>query len=317
MSTAAGAITLRPWGPDDYQAVIEIQHEQIDVPQTVEDLQRADQMLGPDAVRHRVAAVTADGLVVGYAGGGRNAMVREGYMQVNIRVRKAWRHQGIGGMLLAEMERFARENQAAVIEASVREEDPAGLDWAKRRGYEQKFHRFSSSLSLATFDPAPWRKTIDDAIASGLRFTSYAEFPQNDESLAIWLDNYWEMNRDTPGIEGFVRPPLEVLKKQLDHPSWDPAGCILALDGDRWAAMAWVTKENDGAFYHNFTGVARDYRGRGLATAVKVVAIEHAKAKGAPALRTHNDSTNQRMLAVNQKMGYQPAPGVFGLEKRL
>jgi GNAT superfamily N-acetyltransferase len=316
MSTAAGAITLRPWGPDDYQSVIEIQREQIDVPQTVEDLERADRMLGPDAVTHRVAAVNADGLLVGYAGGGRNAMIREGYMQFNIRVRKAWRNQGIGAMLLTDLERFAREKEAVAVEGSVREEDPAGLEWAKRRGYEQKFHRFSSSLNPATFDPAPWRKTIDDGIASGIRFTSYAEFPQNDESLAVWLDNYWELNRDTPGIEGYARPPLALIKKQLEHPSWDPAGCILALDGDRWAAMAWVMKENDGAFYHNFTGVARAYRGRGLATAVKVVAIEHAKAKGAPALRTHNDSTNQRMLAVNQKMGYQPAPGVFGLEKR-
>jgi GNAT superfamily N-acetyltransferase len=318
LTIAARSITIRPQTPDDYPTIIEIQREQIDIPQTVEDLQRGDQMQGEGHVRYRTAAVTADGLLVGYAGLGRNPMLRPGYFSVNVRVRKGWRNQGIGELLHADLERFAREHGGVAIEAAVREEDPAGLEWAKRRGYEQKYHRFASSLNLATFDPAPWRKAVDDTIASGLRFTSFAAFPQDDANLERFLDNFWEMNLDTPGSEGFVRPPLSDFKKQLEHgPYWDPAGCIIAMDGDRWAAIAWVIKEHDGSFYHTFTGVARAYRGRGLSTAVKVVAIEHAQAKGASVLRTHNDSTNERMLAVNRKMGYVPAPGIFGLEKRL
>ncbi|MDF2627056.1 MAG: hypothetical protein K0R39_887 [Symbiobacteriaceae bacterium] len=318
MTATAGSVTLRPQTPDDYPAIIEIQQDQIDQPQTVEELLRQDKIQGEGYVRHRLAAVNADGLLVGYAGGVHHPMLRPGHFSMNIRVRKAWRNQGIGDLLLADMERFARAQGMVAVEAAVREEDPVGLDWARRRGYEQKFHRFASSLNLAEFDPAPWRKAVDDAVASGLRFTSFAEFPQNDETLEIWMDHFWQLNQDTPGIEGFVRPSLADFKKQLEHSEhWDPADTILAMDGDRWAAMAFIMKEPDGSFYHNFTGVAREYRGRGLATAVKVVAIEHAKAKGAPLLRTHNDSTNERMLAVNRKMGYQPAPGVFGLEKGL
>jgi len=34
-------------------------------------------------------------------------------------------------------------------------------------------------------------------------------------------------------------------------------------------------------------------------------------------MRTHNDSQNGPMLAVNRMLGYRPEPGFYAMEKRL
>jgi mycothiol synthase len=65
------------------------------------------------------------------------------------------------------------------------------------------------------------------------------------------------------------------------------------------------------------TGVGRDYRGRGLATAIKVEALSRAKAKGLRAMLTTNDEPNKAMREINAKLGYQPLPAHVQLEKPL
>ena len=64
------------------------------------------------------------------------------------------------------------------------------------------------------------------------------------------------------------------------------------------------------------TGVAREYRGRGIATALKVDVLARAKAAGLRAMKTVNDEPNKAMRGVNIKLGYQPVPDHVELEKR-
>jgi ribosomal protein S18 acetylase RimI-like enzyme len=69
--------------------------------------------------------------------------------------------------------------------------------------------------------------------------------------------------------------------------------------------------------YNLMTGVDQAYRGRKIAQALKLKSIELAQAYGADYIRTHNDSTNASMLAINRKLGYQPQPGEYRLVKNL
>jgi GNAT superfamily N-acetyltransferase len=45
--------------------------------------------------------------------------------------------------------------------------------------------------------------------------------------------------------------------------------------------------------------------------------LQFAKAYGATSIRTHNDSENEPMLAINRKLGYQPQVGEFRLLDKL
>ena len=63
-----------------------------------------------------------------------------------------------------------------------------------------------------------------------------------------------------------------------------------------------------------FTGVIPEYRGRGIATALKVKTILHAREVGVSEILTQNDSENEPMLAINRKLGYQNWPGAYVLK---
>jgi GNAT superfamily N-acetyltransferase len=55
-----------------------------------------------------------------------------------------------------------------------------------------------------------------------------------------------------------------------------------------------------------FTGTLPEYRGRGLALAVKLASLRWAAARGVTRVFTSNDETNAPMLAVNRRLGYRP-----------
>ena len=57
------------------------------------------------------------------------------------------------------------------------------------------------------------------------------------------------------------------------------------------------------------TAVARDYRGRGIAGALKRATIRWAIADGIEILEAGNDTDNLAMRAVNARAGYQTAAG--------
>ncbi len=59
------------------------------------------------------------------------------------------------------------------------------------------------------------------------------------------------------------------------------------------------------------TGVLPAYRGRGIAMALKLRAIEAAIARGCPLITTENHEDNAPMRAINRKIGFVPdSPGV-------
>ena len=59
------------------------------------------------------------------------------------------------------------------------------------------------------------------------------------------------------------------------------------------------------------TAVVRDWRGRGVAGALKRATIGWAIANGLEALETGNDLDNAAMRAVNARLGFRPLPDLM------
>ena len=72
------------------------------------------------------------------------------------------------------------------------------------------------------------------------------------------------------------------------------------------AAGAYRYRSSSGEPEHWMTGIRRDCRGRGIATALKSAAIAAAREAGVPVLRAQNDLANAAMRRVNEKLGYRP-----------
>ena len=65
------------------------------------------------------------------------------------------------------------------------------------------------------------------------------------------------------------------------------------------------------------TGVLAAHRDRGVATLVKLASLRYLKAHGYTEARTHNDTANPSILALNEKLGYRRLPGWLAWEKTL
>lgn len=311
-------LTLRPATPADFPRIVAIVNAQMPEPMSVDELHRAEKLREPDDPFLRLVATNAEGTIVGSGVSGGGKYNKPGHFNLNVRVDHPYRRQGVGLALYGAFEAFAIEHGARRLDANVREQNAADWAWAERRGFVKEHHLFESKLNLATFDPTPFEDAVRAARDAGIRFISLAELGTDDATLHRYFEWLWEVSRDIPSADGQPKPPFaKFLEWIRENPRWDARNILFAVEGDHLAAMAELNLMESGALYHGMTGVQRDFRGRNLAIVIKLVAIARAKELGVPYLRTNNHSNNERMLAVNRKLGYEPEPGMFVIYKQL
>jgi len=80
---------------------------------------------------------------------------------------------------------------------------------------------------------------------------------------------------------------------------------FVALARGEVVGFAILDRAVPGVLEHYMTGISRDFRGRGIAQALKRAQISAAKAAGYERLRTQNDLANAPMRAVNERLGYR------------
>lgn len=227
-----------------------------------------------------------------------------------------YRRQGLGTQLAEATLAFARDQGAARLDAEVRDNVPDGLRFAERYGFRKNRHIFESRLYLADFNEQRFAGAVSDAESAGIRFFSLADVGNTQEMQRRLYDLNARLVRDIPGHEeGFM--PFEQFQKTVCSASWYRAdGEIIAAAGDIWVGMGAVGYfEAPNSMYNMFTGVDPAWRGKGIALALKLLAIACARRYGADYISTNNDSENAPMLAVNGKLGYQPEPGFYRMTR--
>jgi GNAT superfamily N-acetyltransferase len=308
-------ITIRQAEPEaDFPRIAELLSGYEPEPITVEQLWEWERRVSAERIRRRLVAATSDGAIVGYGYIDHEAWMRPGRFELWALVDPARRRAGIGAALYDHARQLAVAHGATSFGSETRDDDPAGLGFAERRGYRIDGHTFESTLDLTAFDYQGFAGAVEAAEATGIRFFTMADLGNTDEAKR----KLYELNRrtglDNPGAGGTF-PPFEEFQQFVFGASWYRAdGQILAADGERWvgiAAVAYYPERNSA--YNAFTGVERDYRGRGLAQALKLLAVRFAQRLGAAHIRTNNDSQNTPMLAINRKLGYRPEPGRYRL----
>lgn len=309
---------LRPYVETDMARIVEIVNSQSDAQTTVEEGLRLERERRPEDNVLRLMATTPDGTIAGTGLGYSGIGTKPGDFDIKIRVDRPYQGRGAGRMLYEAIGRWALAEGACRLTAAVREVDQEALAWARRKGYEVLYHIFRSRLRLSDWNAAAFTPAVERAKREGIRFTSFAAEITGEESYERCYDFIDRLMEDMPGAPGRIRASYERWRNNFrTRPHMDAAGWIMAVDGDRWVALSSVVRREDGGFFTGFTGVERDYRGRGLALATKVVALEYAQSLGAREIVTSNHSTNAPMLAVNRKLGYVPEPGMFSLVKQV
>jgi mycothiol synthase len=207
------------------------------------------------------------------------------------------RRRSIGSALLDDVRERARGFGKDTLQGEVRESDPESRAFLEHRGFVQVGGEKAVALDLTQVDePAvdpPW----------GVRIVTRVEEPGRlDEMYVVGV----QADEDIPGSEG-VQTFEQWRAHEIDRPTRRPELCFIALAGDEVVGYAALQVFGDEA-HHGLTATRRDWRRRGVASALKRAEIAAAKRAGFRRLLTESEERNEPMRRLNEKLGYVPAP---------
>ena len=282
--------------------------------------------MSPDDSMLRLVVEEASGRIAAMAHVSAGGAFRhpDGAQSGGVAVARADRGKGIGSSLLAVLVDEAVRRKAPRFLAGASEAHREALEWARKRGFREIGRRIEAYVELAGFDPGAFSGRVDEVRRSGITFRSIDEIltGRDAEGRERFIRELHEAERpmweDIPWATPTPHWPLDRFRAMaFDSGQMIPSASIVAYDGETIAGLTTTGKRESVDGYTWMTGVGRAYRGRGLATAIKVEALSRAKANGLRAMLTTNDEPNKAMREVNAKLGYQTLPAHVQLEKPL
>jgi RimJ/RimL family protein N-acetyltransferase len=267
-------------------------------------------------------ALDAKGNPVGFYWATRN-QYRPEKAFLSLYVQPGERGRGVGRRLYENMEKTITPLGVTQIDIHVPDDCPPGLTFAQHRGFSEHLHLLGMELDLDKFDDAPFSEIIANLESEGFLFTSMHAL-ENTEEVQRKLYALNDMtSMETPGSTGaHTWDTFEEFQQSVCQASWfNPAGQMIVIDTKTgvWVGMSAITRFDENDFAYNLhTGIDKRYRGRKLAQAVKVTALRYAR-EGLKVqnVRTHHNTLNDPMIAIDVKLGYQFIPGHYAMEKKI
>lgn len=218
-------------------------------------------------------------------------------------VRPDARGWGIGSALLETLLPIAQERGARRLTSHVDSADAASLHWLSARGATTGGTHLESKLELGDDLPSippPAGATV-------------AMMPDDADETAWHAahDAAVRFTRDTPDAEANPSPmPYEIYRTLCAEP-WQL--CLAKTDDGAIVGLTCVFLKNEKQRYVNtmITGVNREWRGKGLATALKTAHAIALRDAGWRAIVTQNMAGNDPILAANKRLGFQPGKAML------
>lgn len=305
---ASGA-EVRDASAHDYEGIAKLINRIEHDPVSADSIREADTTRGVRATR-RIVRTDANGAIIATANALSRAFEPEWKFVVGVHVHPDVQRHGIGSALLAEVEQFAIDSGATRLQLAARADLDGSIAFALARGYSKDRTEFESFLGLDNFDVGAHYRVFERLSQNGITIEPY--FASGDDETA--RRRLYEVScltePDIPGaVDGHIWTFEEFQADILERNGMVPEAFFVAVHEGRYVGMSTVSRLPSGALCNDFTGVIPDFRGRGIALALKGTTLHYLKRLGATTVRTFNDSNNVAMLAVNRKLGYVPTLG--------
>ena len=264
-----------------------------------------------------------DGMVVGYLGyaQGRDENHRNCYF--NIFLDPEYNGNGYRQLLYERMLEDIKSFDCNKLYADVYEHP--NYEEYKQLLLKNKFYIGmkirESSLDLETLNLDEYIPLLEKLDAKGIQFydakNEMRDFPNHYKKLE---ELGWEYGKDFPMPEGIAhtREPFEQYMKYQKLFEEKRYGIeIVAVEGDTYVGATDIhilPKSDPHKAWTGSLGVLREYRRRGIATALKVKAFEKLKEKGVKQVRTDNEENNP-MYKINVALGFTPEPYCYDYQR--
>jgi len=310
-------MTIRDAMPRDFEAISRLMRFTTSFDTNAERIEALEKVRDKKLPFLRQVA-EKDGQVAGFCRSQRWELPSPVRFVLSVAVEPEFRGQGIGKQLYDNAYNHAVAGGAQRVWIQFEESNEIGKGFAERRGYREFFYMQDLILDLASFDSKPFQSVLQIAQSSGIKFVPFSQLGDSKENRRKLYEMNVALEKDVPNFGQDEYMLYEDWERRILGAHWyDPDGQIIAMDGERWIGLASVGEFFKGTFVNAMTGVLREYRGRQLGLALKLLSIEFARSKNANQIRTQNHGTNAAILAINQKLGYQALPGWYTYEKAL
>jgi GNAT superfamily N-acetyltransferase len=317
-------LTIRPFDDSDrdYEAAVAIWNAiWPDEPSSVEGTRHANSIRDEKYLFQRLMAELDGEIVVTAIYSEPFWSYAPGKYDIQIRVLPEYQKRGIGGTLYDYiMDRLNEQPHKLVnLHSDAREDQPHSVRFLTKRGFEQKQRQQVSRLDVAAFDASLYADGLARFEESGLVLKTLDQYKQEDpEAMRKTHEKFWEFFQDAPFFEELTEVPLQQFEKHMSGPQKLDGGFLIAFDGDVIVGLTslWKRLGEPGSLNTGLTGVARSHRRRGIATALKVRAIELAKSIDARVIQTDNEENNP-MYDLNVQLGFKPTPAWLLFQKLL
>jgi mycothiol synthase len=235
-----------------------------------------------------VLVAELDREIVGAGLGGRSDVQGRGF--VAPRVRPDARRRGVGCAMLHRLTQHVAGLGFDKAWASV--DDPGSRAFAERFGFEEVDREVEQVISLPSALP-------EAALPDGVEVVSIAYRPE-------LLREAYSLARD----EGYADLAIDgdvvvTLDDWLRDEATLPGGSFVALHAGRIVGFSGLmSHDNPGVAEDGLTVVARAWRRRGLAIALKRLELAWAAENGFTEVLTWTQRRNDGMRAVNERLGY-------------
>ncbi|MCX6048493.1 MAG: GNAT family N-acetyltransferase [Chloroflexi bacterium] len=318
-------IQIRPWTATlaEYNAIAAIHNAAWQTAGlTGENRQRHDAGRPAGFLFQRLLA-EHEGQLVAHAAYGEDAWNHTpGKYFIEIAVHPQAQRRGAGDALYAQIvAALAARNPAPIFfTATTREDQLGGLALLHKHGFQLIMRHPMSRIDLAAFAGARFAAVQEKVRQAGITLHSMSELKGRDPNwVRHWYDLELAINDDHPLPDRGEPLPFETFASYMDTPLVNTAAAFFALDADgNYVGQSTlnIPDPQSKTITVGMTGVLRTHRRMGIATALKVRAIEFAQAYGAQAIETSNEEHNP-MFQLNLMLGFQPAPAWLSYEKRL
>jgi GNAT superfamily N-acetyltransferase len=229
-----------------------------------------------------------DGVLAGSGFASRSDL---GGGSASARVLPDHRRRGVGTALLRRCAEHLAELGFADVGTNV--DDEGSFAFATAFGFRETGRQVEQVRVVGENEPRP-------SVPAGVELVSLAERPE------LQLRTYHEL-----ALEAFTDMPTPrpiVVTEEQWQREWitSPEGSFVALAGDEIVGCAGLIRDTDLRYRaeNSLTAVRRDWRGCGVARALKLTTIAWASEQGLTEVYTWTQSGNENMRAVNEKLGY-------------
>ena len=251
--------------------------------------------------RHRYVVAELDGVLAGSGFVGKSDLA--GQASVAPRVLPAFRRKGVGSAILRLLAQQATAMGFMAVGANA--EDAGSARFAERHGFREVDRQIEQVRMIGDEPPAQ--------APSGVTIVPVSAQP------GLWPAAY-----ESVGAHAFqdvaTVAVLDVTLQQWQQ-DWitDPDAMFVAVAGDEVIGCAGLLPDPDhpSRAEHALTAVRRDWRRRGVATALKRTTLAWAAANGFTEVYTWTQVGNDNMRDLNTRLGFVSRSQSFRMQAAL